>query len=388
MITPEKIDEWIQEAEERPWSASLLIRHIANRLNEVSQWNEELHAENIALRSEKKVDEFERQIASLEYQLELLKRQLGGEAIPDLLDPVLTPDTFNLLLYNALGQVIRLELEPGNLKSGQELAHFVTETMPDGHYPRLLPASSMEELLFVFDTGRVLTLPLVDIPLMPDPLVFDWEKAYLQLPVGSEELVQLLPIARLPLYDNCVQVSRKGCIKKIKEALFKSYLTKSYIGTGVKQPVDRMFGLSLCMSDDEFVLVSKEGFLTRLAVADLPITIGESLRLSITDHLVAAFGVGEKSSLLVVTNNGKAIHREQSWLKTAALKSKGQAAFSEARRRSGITVAGATVADEDDWGAVLLKDGRLIVLQMGDLFERGAVLPGEDGLEVIAFTVW
>ena len=94
MITPEKIDEWIQEAEERPWSASLLIRHIANRLNEVSQWNEELHAENIALRSEKKVEEFERQIASLEYQLELLKRQVGGDAVLDLPEPALVvPDT-------------------------------------------------------------------------------------------------------------------------------------------------------------------------------------------------------------------------------------------------------------------------------------------------------
>ena len=48
MLTPEKIEEWLKEAEERPGSAVLLIRYIANRLNELSARNEELLADNIA----------------------------------------------------------------------------------------------------------------------------------------------------------------------------------------------------------------------------------------------------------------------------------------------------------------------------------------------------
>jgi len=55
VITPEKIDEWIHEAEERPSSASLIIRFIGNRLIDLAKWNDELQADNLALRSEKKV---------------------------------------------------------------------------------------------------------------------------------------------------------------------------------------------------------------------------------------------------------------------------------------------------------------------------------------------
>jgi hypothetical protein len=400
MITSEKIDEWIREAEERPWSGALLIRHIANRLNEVTQWNEELQAENIALRSGKKVEDFERQIAALEYQLGLLKRQLGGEAVLDLPDLAASAETCNLLLYTPLGQVLRLELTPEQLESGQVLMRLA------GVAPavRMLVVSSTEELLFAFDTGRIVTLPLADIPIAggrpslaagpsvgenaSHPLQVDWESAYVQLPIGSEELVDLLPIARLPLYESVVQISRKACLKKIKETLFKGYLTKFYIGSGVRANIDRMFSLVLAQPEDALVLVSQEGFLSRLVVADLPITIEESLRLGITDHLVAAFTVSQKPSLLVVTNNGKAIHREESWLQSGPLKSKGYAAFSEARRRAGIQVIGAAAVAEEDWGAALLADGRVIVMRIANIFERGSLFPDQNDVQVTSFVTW
>lgn len=392
MITPEKIDEWIQEAEERPWSAALLIRHIANRLNEVSQWNEELQAENIALRSDKKVEDFERQINALEYQLGLLKRQLSGlgsDALVNLPELLAQAETLNLLLYTPQGQVLRIQLNPEKLESGQVLARLPADAA--NSFVRMLVASSTEEILFAFDTGRVVTLPLDEIPpagpASTGEIRLDWEKAYIQLPVGNEELMFLLPIARLPMYDSIVQISRKACVKKIKETLFKGYVTKSYIGSGVKANVDRMFTLALCQPDDSLVLVSKEGFLSRLAVSALPITIEESLRLGITDHLVAAFPVGEKPSLLVVTNNGKAIHREQNWLEVGNLKSKGYAAFSEARRRSGIEVVGAAAVAENDWAALLAADGRIIIMRIATIFKQGSILQNEE-TKITTLTTW
>ena len=79
MFTPEKIEEWIQEVKERPASAELIIQFIANRLHDLSEWNEELRTENLELRSGARVDKYERQIAYLGYQLEMIKRQIGGE---------------------------------------------------------------------------------------------------------------------------------------------------------------------------------------------------------------------------------------------------------------------------------------------------------------------
>ena len=79
MVTPEKIEEWIKETIERPESAPLILQYISGRLRDLAERNEELLAENIALTSGKRVEEYERRIAHLEYQLELVKRQLGGE---------------------------------------------------------------------------------------------------------------------------------------------------------------------------------------------------------------------------------------------------------------------------------------------------------------------
>ena len=113
MFPSEKIEEWLQEVSERPASAPLIIQFIANRLSELSKWNEQLREENIALRTEKRVQEYEQQISYLTYQLDLLKRQFDGE-LPDeaLLAAASKPvDLLNILLYDPQGRVARLELE-------------------------------------------------------------------------------------------------------------------------------------------------------------------------------------------------------------------------------------------------------------------------------------
>src|SRR5215208_7739329 len=74
-----KIDEWMKEAEARPESAVAIVKLIARRLRELTERNEELLAENIALQSGTRVEEYQKRIAHLEYQLELLKRRFGSE---------------------------------------------------------------------------------------------------------------------------------------------------------------------------------------------------------------------------------------------------------------------------------------------------------------------
>ncbi len=124
MISPDKIDEWIHEVEQRPASAELIIRYIANRLSELVRRDEELAAQNIELLSGRKVEQYENRIASLEYQLELLKRQLGGEVILPTEMPNPTPihETVNVLLFHPQGRVLRLEIEPGEANHSTNLS--------------------------------------------------------------------------------------------------------------------------------------------------------------------------------------------------------------------------------------------------------------------------
>ena len=371
MITPEKIEEWIREAEERPFSGPLIIRFIASRLSDLTKWNEELLAENIELRSGKKAEEYERRIANLEYQVELLKRQLGGEVV--LADAPPAPvETTNLLLYTPQGQVLRVELPPqAEWKSGGVAGCFAAGL--DDLQTRLLAASSQEELLLAFDTGRTVTLAVRDLPAASDKTL-RWEQAFVQAPVGSEELATILPIGRMSLFDSCVQISRRGFVKKIKEGQFETYIGKAYIGSGVKLPADKGCGLVLCKADDRLVMISQEGFVLSLEVSRLPLTIEETIRLGISDHVMTTFTVRQKPSILIITQNGKAIHREAGWLENAAtLKAKGQAAFSQERRQAGVRVAGAVAADSEDWGAALHSDGQITLHKISDLISAGSL---------------
>src|SRR5215204_6693342 len=93
-----KIDEWIKEAEERPHSAVTIVKLVARRLRELTERDEELLAENIALQNGTRVEEYQKRIAHLEYQLDLLKRRFGGEDATFAELPVSTMEASTLSL--------------------------------------------------------------------------------------------------------------------------------------------------------------------------------------------------------------------------------------------------------------------------------------------------
>jgi DNA gyrase/topoisomerase IV subunit A len=387
LISPGKIDEWIHEVEERPASAELIIRYIANRLSELVSRDEELTAQNIELLSGRKVEQYESRIASLEYQLELLKRQLGGEVILPSEAPVSTPiqEMISIILYNPLGRVLRLEMTPEALASSNSMATLGGEVCPEAALPTVLVTHSQEELLFIFDSGRTVAHPASALPVY-DEKELRWENAFLEEPGVKEELAVIQPIAKMPLFEMCIQGSRKGYVKKIKMPAFTSHLGENYIGTGVKLPADKTCGLTFGNKDGLYVMVSQEGYIFSMPAERLPTGIEEVIRLGITDHIVATFMVTREPSVLFITQNGKAVHREASWLEPAnSFKSKGQSILTNERREAGIRIIGAAPVDETDWGAFLQDNGTLSVMKVQDLLSTGRV-PGETSSSLLSFS--
>ena len=92
----------------------------------------------------------------------------------------------------------------------------------------------------MFDTGRTSTLAVSALQVTG----LDWRRAFVQEPRGMEELATILPVARIALYDSCIQVSRKGFVKKIKESQLEAYLANSFIGSGVRLPLDKTCSLA------------------------------------------------------------------------------------------------------------------------------------------------
>lgn len=398
MINLEQIEEWIREVEERPASAALIIRYIATRLRDLSSRNEELLAENIELRTGRKIEDYESRIANMEYQLDLLRRQVVGELNGKAVTVPVT-DTINFLTYTTKGQVLRIEAAVAELVSGNTIS--VLPEPPEGTGPlRILATIPTEELLFVFDSGRTETKPVAEIHDIKGTSKIAWEDAFVAETRGNEELVTILPVARMTLYDCCVQVSRRGCAKKMMKAAFESHVAKSYVGTGVKGKPDKTCNLVLCGKDDLLVLASREGFLWSLDVSQLPYTIEEVMKLSATDYLVSGFGMhpdqgsgtgqkpGSNSSIFIITHNGKVIHREANWLeKSASYKSRGQAAFSPARREAGVRVAAAAPVEEHGWGAALTRERNLTVHKISNLLEAGSIA-SNSSLEIVEFVTF
>jgi hypothetical protein len=390
LISPDKIEEWIREVEERPASAELIIRYIANRLSELANRDEELVAQNIELLNGRKVEEYESRIASLEYQLELLKRQLGGEFILPTAVPSSTPvqETINLILYNPLGQVLRREMDPTGLVPAQAIARLVGELSPDGIQPSMLVTYSKEELLFIFDSGRTVKHPVTQLPLS-DEESLDWQHAFIEEPRIREELAAIQPIAKMPLYEICIQASRRGYVKKIKTSFFTTHLAEDYIGTGVKLPADKTCGLTFANKDDLFVMISQEGYIFSMQAERLPTAIEEVIHLGITDHIVATFVASKKPSILFITQNGKAVHRDTSWLEPAnSFKTKGQAILSKERREAGIRIVGAAPVDEADWGVILHADGTIAPHELNDLLATGSVVHGQPVNPIVSFSIF
>lgn len=390
MINQNKIDEWIREVEDRPTSAALIIQYIANRLSELASREEALAAQNIELLSGRKVAEYENRIASLEYQLDLLKRQLGGEVVlpSEVPSSKPLPEMVNLVLYNSLGQILRLELNPAELASAQTIAKLTGELSPGGLQPSVLVTTSQEELLFIFDSGRTVALPVTHLA-ASEAGNLDWQRAFIQEPRIKEELASIQPIAKMSLYEACIQASRRGFVKKIKTAYFTSHLGEGYIGTGVKLPADKTYGLTFASKEDLFVMVSQEGYIFSMQAERLPVAIEEVIRLGISDHIMMAFVVNQKPSILFITQNGKAVHRDTSWLEPASsFKTKGQALLSKERRAAGIRIIGAAPVDDADWGVFLHSDGTLTAHKLSDLLAAGSVLPGQASISILSFSTF
>src|SRR5512139_823122 len=108
-----KIDEWMKEAEARPESAVTIVKLIARRLRELTERNEELLSENIALQNGTRVEEYQKRIAHLEYQLDLLKRRFGADEslLAELPTGSAETSTLSLLVYNTYGRIFRIELD-------------------------------------------------------------------------------------------------------------------------------------------------------------------------------------------------------------------------------------------------------------------------------------
>jgi hypothetical protein len=371
-----KIDEWIREAEARPESALTLMRLIAGRLRELTERNEELLAENIALENGTRVVEYQERIAHLEYQLNLLKRRVGGDeaVLVEIPAEQQAATTTSLLLYNGRGRIFRVKLSPDEKEPG----HLADKLDPDREPPRLLGVPSNEEVLLLYSSGRVSALSVTALPCMQAGGEWNWEQAALpDEPRAGETLVCITPFSSLPVSSFFLQVSRRGCVKKTMTSMAQTILSSHYIGKGALKKADQPFDLALCNAGQRLGFVTYEGKLLGLDVDGLSYTVEERIKLPATDYVIASFLPRPGDALLFVTQMGKVVHRESGMLEQSkSSPSKGGALISANRLEQGIRFMGATAVQDGDQVAALDAQGRIKVYEAGTIKGSGSIGDG------------
>ena len=374
MTFSKKIDEWIKEAEVRPGSALMILKLVAGRMRDLSERNEELLAENIALQDGSRVEEYQRRITHLEFQLDLLKRRFGTEETVQVASQP-EAETFSLLVYNAQGRILRLQLTEPESSGAASLGRLTGELAVGGELPRLLAVPTHEEVLLLFSSGRISTRPAAEIPEAQLNGSWSWEQAALpDEPHAGELLAGIMPLSRLPVSEFILQASRRGCVKKTMSSISDKVLSNHYLGRGALQKSDQAFDVTLCEKKARFVMVTYEGRLVALDVDDLSFAAEERIRLNGPDYVVAAFVLGSEESLLCLTQNGKVIQRESGSLELSkSPTARGQALIPPSRLDQGTRFIGAVPCREADRLVVLDGQGNLSLHVAGAVCGAGSI---------------
>lgn len=380
-----KIDEWMKEAEARPESAVTIVKLIARRLRELTERNEELLTENIALQNGTRVEEYQKRIAHLEYQLDLLKRRFGADEslLAELPVSPVEASTLSLLVCNNYGRIFRIEA-PADARS---LGRIADETLANSEQPRLLAVPSNEEVLLLFNSGRVSTCAVSNIATVEPGGEWSWERAALpDEPRAGEMLVCVAPLSHLPLSEFFMQVSRRGCVKKTMTSLAQSILGNHYLGKSTLQKSDQPFDVTLCQKKDVFAFITFEGHLRGLDVDSLPYSAEERIKLTASDYVIASFVPHPEEFMLFVTQTGKVIQRERDSLELSKSGlAKGQALIPPARLEQGVRFIGAASVRNEDRIVVLEATGSLNVHLAEALTGAGSIEAG--GLTGVAVSI-
>jgi DNA gyrase/topoisomerase IV subunit A len=318
------------------------------------------------------VEEYQKRIAHLEYQLDLLKRRftLGDSVLEEVVQTVEIP-TVNVLVYNSYGRIMRVEIDLDQ----QVLGQITNQMLNDREPPRLLCISSNEEVLLLFTSGRVSTHKVSDIPSVDNGGNWFWEQAALpDEPRAGEWLACVMPFSHLPLSDYFLQVSRRGCVKNTMASLAQSVLSNHYLGKGTIQKSDQPLDVILGQKKDRFVFVTYEGKLLGLDVDELSYSAEERIRLTATDFVVASFLLHSDETMLFFTQTGKVIQRESnSFELSKSPLAKGQPLISPARLEQGVRFIGAASLKENDRVAVLDATGSLTVHLVESIAGAGSI---------------
>jgi DNA gyrase subunit A len=243
----------------------------------------------------------------------------------------------------------------------------------------LLPARSLDSLLFFTDKGKVYSERVYQIP--------DSGRADKGLPLtnilsieAGEQVTATLPVPNFEDAGFCVMVTRNGRIKRVAMSEFAAVRPSGLIATNLEDG-DVLGWAKMTDGKQEIILVTERGQALRYAEDEVR-AMGRqaagvtAIRLDEGDHITSMDVVDAKCDLLVVTANGYGKRTPLEEYTPKGRATMGIATIAQRTLEVTGNIVSARVVSEDDEITVISTNGQALRLKVKHIRQAGRATMG------------
>ncbi len=299
MINSDDPVEWAEQVKLNPESGPNIVRTLTSRLKGLDETNEKLRNEIISLEEKIDTNAHQNEVSELVRQIRGLVRIIKSQES-------LQSREKGLLIWSDNGY-FSLILPKDLIKGG---AIYLTN--PRGSRKiKLLSIEIFESILVVTSSGKCNTFDVKDLPIAL-PNDFKWHVLpELNLSTG-EDVSFISPIAKLPLCDSFITISRGGFARSLMRLSMDQLLQSGQFGKGVKDNKDSPgYGVLVSNKKSEIILFTNKGNYARFSVDNLTPSPIQALKLGFDEEIVSVLSCDiPDQKLLFIDSNAKVLQNE------------------------------------------------------------------------------
>jgi DNA gyrase subunit A len=307
------------------------------------------------------------------------RTKIVHDAPEELKDEDLVPDEAVLISITERGYIKRVAAKEYRTQSRGGRGVTGQGLREEDEVMYLLPARSLDTILFFSDKGKVYSERAYQIP--------DAGRADKGIPLtnvlaieSGEKVTAALPVANFEDANFCVMVTRNGRIKRVEMSEFAAVRPSGLIAINLDEG-DVLGWAKMTTGAQELILISERGQALRFhenkvrAMGRQAAGVG-AMRLDADDHLTSMEVVDPEGELLVVTVNG---YGKRTPLKEYPPKGRatgGVATLSRGGMKTTGIIASARVVRAEDEITIISANGQALRTKVKEIRQAGRATMG------------
>ncbi len=307
------------------------------------------------------------------------RTRIAAEASEDIHEEDLVPDESVLISITERGYVKRVAASAFRLQSRGGRGVIGHATKEEDEVVMLIPARSLDTMLFFSDKGKVYSEKVYQIP--------DLDRATKGVPLvnilslgANEKITAAIAIRDFSTHNYCVMMTAGGRIKRVSMEEFASVRPSGLIAMNLEEG-DTLGWVRLTSGKDDIIIVTENGQALRFNETKVR-PMGrqaagvQGIRLKKGDAVTSMDVVEKDGALLVVTRHG---FGKQTPLKEYPCKGRatgGIATIDQKAIKEIGKIAAARVVQKDDDLTIMTANGVIIRLKVNSVKQSGRATKG------------